>query len=158
MSFRAELKQRIWGKGLPQEGPIGSCLVTLPPLSPSPPPLINSIATHANTWDKNLEIILDTASFFILQILIIGKSCKFYFQNLLQIHAHSLSLLLTVQPKTPLSFGLTMSILIDLPSFPISYFCRKQPEYLVKMWQFILYKTLMSHSTSLFTWSKIPHL
>ena len=26
--FREELKQRIWGRGLPQEGPIGSCSVT----------------------------------------------------------------------------------------------------------------------------------
>lgn len=129
-SFRTELKQRIWRKGLPQEGPIGSCLVMLPPLSPSPPPLINSIATHANTWDKNLEITLDTASFFILQILIISKSCKFYFQNMLQIHAHSPSLLLTAQPKTPSFLGLTMSILIDLPSFPISCFLQNPPSYL----------------------------
>ena len=27
--FREELKQRIWGRGLSQEGPIRSCLVTL---------------------------------------------------------------------------------------------------------------------------------
>ena len=27
ISFREKLKQRIWGKGLPQEGPIGSCSV-----------------------------------------------------------------------------------------------------------------------------------
>ena len=31
--FREELKQRISGKGLPWEGPIGFCLVTISPLS-----------------------------------------------------------------------------------------------------------------------------